>query len=197
MWTAAILGGGQAHRLGGQDKSTLLVGGRTILERQLAVLRDLGVPVLLVGVEQWPGAHGLTPVPDRLPGHGALGGLYTALVASETDHVVVIACDMPFLTASFLGHLATLDDAADAVVPRAADGRHPLCARYHRRAAPIVGRHLDAGHLRIGMALDDLTVRELGPGDLAPFDPGGTLLFNVNTPNDYHRACAIADPPHA
>ena len=35
MVTAAILAGGQARRLGGQDKSRLVVGGRTILEREL------------------------------------------------------------------------------------------------------------------------------------------------------------------
>ncbi len=197
MWTAAILGGGEARRLGGRDKSTLLVGGRTILDRQLSVLGDLGVPVLLVGVERRPGTHGVTQVPDRLPGHGALGGLYTALVASQTDHVVVIACDMPFLTASFLAHLAAVPDAVDAVVPRAADGLHPLCSRYHRRAAPVILRHLEAGRLRVGEALSKLTVREIGPEELAPFDPGGTLLFNVNTPDDYQRANAIAAPPHA
>ena len=38
----------------------------------------------------------------------------------------------------------------------------------------------------------DLTVREVGPGDLAPFDPDGRLLLNVNTPEDYQRARSIA-----
>jgi len=201
MWTAAILGGGQARRLGGQDKSALLVGGRAILDRQLAVLHDLGVPVLIVGADSRPGTHDITPVPDRLPGHGPLGGLYTALVASPTDHVVVVACDMPFLTASFLAHLAAVPDAVDAVVPRLADGRHPLCARYDRRAAGSIRQRLEAGRLRVSEALDELTVRELGPEELAPFDPDGTLLFNVNTPDDYQRARAIArdtaEPPRS
>ena len=38
-WTAAILAGGQARRLGGVDKSALVVGTRSILERQLSLLR--------------------------------------------------------------------------------------------------------------------------------------------------------------
>jgi len=42
MQTAAILAGGRARRLGGRDKSRLVIGGRTILERQLDVLRLLG-----------------------------------------------------------------------------------------------------------------------------------------------------------
>src|SRR5882762_4393485 len=49
MWTAAILAGGQARRLGGRDKSALRVGAESILERQLAVLRALTPHILIVG----------------------------------------------------------------------------------------------------------------------------------------------------
>ena len=34
-----------------------------------------------------------------------------------------------------------------------------------------------------------LRVRELGPAELAGFDPNAALFFNVNTPGDY--ACAV------
>ena len=51
MRSAAILTGGRASRFGGRDKSALVVEGRTILDRQLAMLR--GVPhlgeILVVG----------------------------------------------------------------------------------------------------------------------------------------------------
>ena len=38
MPTAAILAGGRAVRFGGRDKSALVIGGRSILERQIAEL---------------------------------------------------------------------------------------------------------------------------------------------------------------
>ncbi len=194
MWTAAILGGGQARRLGGRDKSALIVGGHRIIDRQLAVLGELDVPVVLIGPDtDRPGVDGLPVMADRMPAHGALGGLYTALVAAPFEHVVVLACDMPFVTASFLAHLAAVPDDVDVVVPCTERGRHPLCARYHRRVAARLKPRLDAGRLRVFDALDELTVRELGPRELRPFDPDGTLLMNVNTPDDYHRACALAD----
>lgn len=193
MWTAAILGGGQARRLGGQDKSALRIGSRTILNRQLDVLRQLGAPVVIISSGSDRAGFGDVPVvADHLPAHGALGGLYTALVASPDDHVLVLACDMPFLTPGFLAHLAGMPDDVDAVVPRTGDGRHPLCARYHRRIAGLLRRRLEAGRLRISEALDEMTVREIGPEELRPFDPDGTLLMNVNTPDDYQRASALA-----
>ena len=73
-----------------------------------------------------------------------------------------------------------------------AGGRHPLCARYRSRIAPHIEAEIAAGTRKITDALDALDVRELGADELAPFDPSGTLLLNVNTPADYARACAVA-----
>jgi molybdopterin-guanine dinucleotide biosynthesis protein A len=199
MWTAAILAGGQARRLGGLDKSALAVGAAggaptSILERQLAVLRGLTPHILIVAREDSPARTVTVPVVcDRVAGAGALGGLYTALMDAPTEQVVVIACDMPFVTAPFLAHVAALgaDPAVDAVVPRDARGQHPLCASYRRRAAAALKRRIDLHQLRVLDALSDLTVRDLGPAELAPFDPDDRLLLNVNTPEDYTRAQQI------
>jgi molybdopterin-guanine dinucleotide biosynthesis protein A len=47
--SAAILAGGLATRLGGRDKSALLVDGRTILDRQIDVLAPLVDDLMIVG----------------------------------------------------------------------------------------------------------------------------------------------------
>lgn len=191
-WTAAILAGGQARRLGGIDKSALVVGARSILDRQLTLLGGLTRHLLIVTNDRSRVLPVDVPVVvDRIGGAGALGGLYTALVEAPTEQVLVIACDMPFLTAPFLQFLVERGRNTDAAIPRDEHGRHPLCASYARRTAPHFHARIKAGDLRIGEALMDLTVREVGPGDLAPFDPDGRLLLNVNTPEDYQRARSI------
>ena len=48
LWTAAIVAGGVASRLGGRAKSTLPLGHGSILDRQLAVLRPLTDRILVV-----------------------------------------------------------------------------------------------------------------------------------------------------
>jgi molybdopterin-guanine dinucleotide biosynthesis protein A len=192
-WTAAILAGGQARRLGGIDKSVLVVGARSILDRQLSLLRGL-TPHLLI-VTSGRSRVQIDDVPvvvDRIGGAGAIGGLYTALVEAPTEQVVVIGCDMPFLTAPFLLHLAERGRGMDVALPRDEHGRHPLCASYSRRTAPHFHARIQSGDLRVGEALMDLAVRELGPDELAPFNPDGRLLLNVNTPDDYARARVIA-----
>lgn len=192
-WTAAILTGGQARRLGGIDKSALVVGARSILDRQLTLLGGLTRHLLVVTNDRSRVLPvGVPVVVDRIGGAGALGGLYTALVEAPTEQVLVIGCDMPFLTAPFLRFLVERGRNTDAAIPRDEHGRHPLCASYARRTAPHFHARIKAGDLRIGEALMDLTVREVGPRDLAPFDPDGWLLLNVNTPEDYRRARSIA-----
>lgn len=196
--TAAILAGGRARRLGGVDKCALTVGNRSILERQLAVLEQLGAHVLIVANDvSRVRAPGIRVVPDRVPGAGALGGLYTALMEASTDQVLVLACDMPFLTLPFLSRLAQAGIGAEAVVPRDARGRHPLCASYARHVAPRVKARIDAGELRVLDALTDFDVREIGPDELAALDPTGRVLLNLNTPDDYTgaRAAALSDTP--
>ncbi|OFW05949.1 MAG: hypothetical protein A3I61_06640 [Acidobacteria bacterium RIFCSPLOWO2_02_FULL_68_18] len=190
-WTAAILAGGQARRLGRIDKSALVVGAASILDRQMAVLRGLTPHILIVTSDRrgvGPDPSGVRVVCDLVPGAGALGGLYTALVEATTDQVLVIGCDMPFLTAAFVSWLVERGREADVAVPRDEGGRHPLCASYARRMAAHVRARIEAGELRVGDALEGLDVREIGPDELLPFNRDGRLLLNVNTPDDYARA---------
>ena len=198
IFTAAILAGGQARRLGGIDKSALVVDASSILERQVSLLRALTPHVFMVANDMSRARTIEIPViPDRIAGAGALGGIYTALMHAPTEQVLVVGCDMPFLNAPFVTYLMEQGRDADATVPRDGRGRHPLCASYARRIAGHLKVRIDAGDLRVGGALLDLAVRELGPDELAPFDRDGRLLFNINTPEDYARARAThpGSPP--
>jgi molybdopterin-guanine dinucleotide biosynthesis protein A len=193
--TAAILAGGDARRLGRIDKSALVVGAASILDRQLSVLRGLTPHILIVTSDRGrvrTAPAGVRVVVDRVPDSGALGGLYTALEEAATDQVFVIGCDMPFVTTPFVSYVVDRSRDVDVAVPRNDRGRHPLCASYARRTAAHLRACIEAGALRVGDALEGLDVREIGPNELAPFDRDGRLLLNVNTPDDYARACLTA-----
>src|SRR5262249_18982736 len=101
MWSAAILAGGRARRLGGQEKSARIVDGVPLIDRQLAVLRGRARDILLVGF-RGPGPAPCSVIEDLRPGTGPLGALVTALVSVTTDRVFVLASDMPFVTAPFV-----------------------------------------------------------------------------------------------
>ncbi len=191
---AAILAGGRARRFGGRDKSALSVGPVSILDRQLAALSGLADRVVIVAgtTRSFRGSR-VPVIRDRLQNAGALGGLYTALATAQSDHVLVLACDLPFVTAPLLAGLAArASEGWDAVVPRSRDGRQPLCAVYARRLAPLVRARIAAGHLKVADVLDEVRTLEIGPSELATFDPDGRLFFNVNTPDDLARASRLS-----
>jgi len=133
-FTAAILAGGRARRLGGIDKSALVIGSASILDRQLSLLRALTPHILIVTSDgsrvERAGLQDVDVVIDRVAGAGALGGIYTALMDAPTEQVIVMGCDMPFLTAPFLAFPAAQGADVDVAVPADERGRHPLCASY-------------------------------------------------------------------
>src|SRR5256885_10231894 len=109
MLTAAILAGGRSTRFGGRDKSALVVDGRTIFDRQVSELSQIAAEILLVGGPTRPEPRpGVTPIADLMPGCGPLGGLHAALTAAQGEPVIVVACDMPYVSAPFLAYLAAL-----------------------------------------------------------------------------------------
>ena len=201
---AAILAGGRATRLHGADKGGLVIGGRTIRDRQLDALSGLVDDVFLVGGPaadpiacSWPGDRaGLPHVPDLAAGRGPLGGIQTALHrAGDAACTLIVACDLPFVARPFLAFLlarALEADAADVVVPRSGDRLHPLCATYNRRVREAVDRRVASGALAVQALFDEVRVDIVDPEVVATFDPEGIMFWNVNTPDEYERACARA-----
>jgi molybdenum cofactor guanylyltransferase len=173
-FSAAILAGGQATRFGGRDKSDLVVGGRTIRARQIAELSPLTDDILVIGRER-----------DIIPDSGPLGGLHAALTEARHDRVLLLACDMPFVTAAFATYLVSLSADADIVVPRTERGYHPLCAVYARACLPAVTARLRERRLKMTELFDVAVTRMVTGDDIERFGDRHRLLANVNTPTEY------------
>ncbi|MDE2904739.1 MAG: molybdenum cofactor guanylyltransferase [Acidobacteriota bacterium] len=193
MSTAAILAGGRARRFGGRPKLLLPLGDRRIVDRLLAALRPVVDQVFIVANNRATyGGLGVPVHPDVLDGAGPLGGVHAALRGSRSPRTLVVAGDMPFLSTAFLDRLWRADRAAEVTIPRTDDGYQPLCACYRATCASLIERRVAAGKLRTSAAVEALQRHEIGADVIAPFDPDGTLFFNVNTPADHARALAIA-----
>ena len=186
MHSAAILTGGRASRFGGRDKSTLPVDGRTILERQIAELTQITSDILVVGgPPPTHSIHGARHVADHVPGCGPLGGLHAALTEALGDATVVVACDMPYISAALVGYLLALTGGADAVVPRTERGYHPLCAAYTRACIEPIARRLADGRLKMTDLFDNVRIRIVTTEEIDAFGDCRRLLANVNTPAEY------------
>lgn len=104
-WAAVVLAGGTAARLGGTDKAALEHGGHSLLERALAAVA--GAAETVVVGEEVPTSRATTFTREHPPGGGPLSGLCAGVAAltEPADLVVVVAVDMPHLTAATIARL--------------------------------------------------------------------------------------------
>jgi molybdopterin-guanine dinucleotide biosynthesis protein A len=165
----------------GRDKALLPFRGGALAGHAAATVAAAAGSAVLIGDPQKYGHLGYPAIPDRRPGVGPLGGIESALSYTGADWNLLLACDMPAMSAEFLRGL--LDRAeqldADVLLPAGPLGLpEPLSAVYHRRCLATLGRALDAGVRKITDALAGLEVASWNTGDAACFD-------NLNTPEEW------------
>jgi molybdopterin-guanine dinucleotide biosynthesis protein A len=183
---AAVLLGGASRRMG-RDKAHVALGGVALATRVARVLDGLFEELWLVGGDPPAEAPGRR-VPDPEGAACGLRGLVGGLAAATAERVLVVATDLPLVTPELLLALVAWPEA-DAVVPRPREGSQPLCALYRREVVlPVARARLAAGALELQALLAAVTTSFLEPADLAPLDPHGAALLNVNTPEDLAHA---------
>ena len=181
----------------GRDKALLEVGGVTLLQRAVTLVRSAGGTPMVVGrrrpPEQVAGARQIDEVSrSGRPACGPLMGLRWGLADCGTDLAVALACDLPFMTADLIHHLIALSEGVDAVVPHCGGFPHVLAAAYTSECLPAIDRRLAAEQRAVHGLLDDLKVRFVEEDELTRFG-GARLLENINTPADLARANAAVE----
>lgn len=172
-----ILAGGLSRRMG-QDKATVLLGGRRVIDHVVARLSpqvaalavnsntalDVGLPLLADTVPGWPGPlAGVLAALDWADGLGA-------------EAVVTVAVDTPFLPADLVARLA----AAGAPAVAVSDRVHPVCGLW-----PVAAR----GALRAALAGGLRRVRDWDVvAGAAPVAFPAETMLNLNTPGELAAA---------
>jgi molybdopterin-guanine dinucleotide biosynthesis protein A len=174
-----VLTGGRSSRMG-RDKGLLPIEGSVLVERTAERVRAAAGSVTLIGAPERYASLGLAVAPDLIEDCGPIGGLYTALKMTSADWNLLVACDMPGITAGFLGELlaAARERGSTCLVPQTESGLHPLCAVYHRRAGGAVESAIERKRFK----MHDL-LKVLGAVSWPVTD--ASMLENVNTPLEW------------
>jgi molybdopterin-guanine dinucleotide biosynthesis protein A len=191
----AILAGGAATRYDGRPKGLEVVGGKRILDRLVAVFTEaMGeVPLLIANSPDAAAWHsGLQVIPDTRPGLGALGGIYTAIVAAPAP-VVLAAWDMPFVPVELVQALAAGLEGHDAFLPESDNHRgvEPLCAAYGPACRAAIEASVERGDLRAIGFHRAINAGILPLERVRELDEPARLFFNLNTPDDLAKANAL------
>jgi molybdopterin-guanine dinucleotide biosynthesis protein A len=184
-----ILGGGKSSRMG-VHKGLLEINGVAVISRTGRMVESVADSAWVVGGGGLYRGLGFNSIADDWPGAGPLGGIATALRASEAKWNLIVACDLPYLTRPWLEFLAQRARAsdADAVVPMNVRGAEPLCAMYRSRCEPAIRTALEEGTRKVTEGLARIRVEYLEPVEWKCFDSEGLLFKNMNTPADYEEA---------
>ena len=90
----------------GRDKAMLEIDGVTMIECAIDLIRRAGIePVVVGSFGERPRHTGARVIPDDWPAAGPLGGIATALRNTVAPWNLVMACDMPYVTAEWLEFL--------------------------------------------------------------------------------------------
>jgi len=180
----------------GRDKASLLVDGTPLLLRGARALAEVTPRVLLAsGANPRFPELGLECVLDSAPGEGPLAGLEAALERLERARVtraLVLACDMPRVTAGVLAKLLARAEssAADVCVVATARGLEPLLGVYSVCALPAIRAARARGERRLDSFHGDVRVERVPEESLAR----GCSL-NLNTPADLERLQGAGKAP--
>ncbi|HUS30221.1 MAG TPA: molybdenum cofactor guanylyltransferase [Kofleriaceae bacterium] len=192
--SALILAGGKATRLGGISKHEIVVEGETIFARQVRVLAPRVAEIIVAG----PTIEGYRNVTDVKEGAGPLAGIAAGLAACRTPWLLVVAGDMPHISAELIDALIACVSAPrtgsgtssqetrdvdaietiDAVGVRVNGLPEPLLCVLHTRVLPTVEQALAAGRYKASRILTDdgLWVRWL--------EAERPAVRNINSPED-------------
>ena len=184
-----VLAGGRSSRMG-SDKALLPYKDRRLLQFVADTVRQAAGSATIVAPPERYAHLGFPVIPDEVPGEGPLGGIITALAVSGAEWNLILACDMPGISAGFLSYLldAAVRKQADICLPVSASGlAEPLCAVYRSSSLPALRAAFAAGVRKVTGAFGGLHVAALA--DCEP-----SRFANMNTPEDWRAVVEAAGP---
>lgn len=193
--TGVILAGGQASRMGGIDKGLILLRGRPLIAYVLDAMSAQTESILISAnrnLDQYR-QFGYPVIYDRISGHpGPLAGMLSALEQIETDYLLCVPCDTPWLPDDLLTRLLQGLLREDAEISCAHDGErlHPVFALMKKELRPSLDDYLNRGEHAVHRWFAS---RRLVQVD---FSDTPDLFVNINTPDELLRVEDILRRQH-
>jgi len=194
-----ILAGGASSRMG-RDKGLLDFGGVPLMLHTAHLLEPLVAEVTVVGSPARYALPGLRVIADvdlaqvrgkkEKIGMGPLAGIATALSATHLPWNLIVACDLPYISAKWLDWLLSraLRSHGDVVIPRTENGIEPLAAVYRRDCLVPITDALARGVRKVSEVIEGVHAEVVLPRDWREADPSELILKNMNAPGDYEEA---------
>jgi molybdopterin-guanine dinucleotide biosynthesis protein A len=184
--TAVVLAGGRGRRLGGQDKGLVDLDGKPLIEHILELVTPQ-VSAVIINANRNQQVYadlGHPVISDNMADYqGPLAGFAVALAACNTDYIMTLPCDGPYVPVDLVSRLSAAMKDNDAELAVAYDGQRmqPVYALIPRSLLGSLQEFLDAGDRKI-----DLWYARHNTA-LADFSDVIDTFFNINTEDDLSK----------
>ncbi|WP_102335340.1 molybdenum cofactor guanylyltransferase [Salimicrobium jeotgali] len=192
--TGVVLAGGKSRRFG-RPKAFETHEGSYFYERsEHALLPWTDQVVIQTSLELqplFPGGKVYTDT-EKWRGEGPLAGLYTAMKREESEHFILLPCDVPFLTSEVIGEMIVWKEENGITAPCALKGNgrlHPLISIWEAKDTEEINYLLEQGERsahRVFLNLGGVSVEAAALKGVT-----GKHLCNVNTEDEYKKGSLL------
>lgn len=186
---AVILSGGLARRLNGVEKGLQPLNGKPLishlLERLSPQVNEVWLNINRSIADYQRHYPNLPYYSDNLPDfQGALSGILAGFEKIQSEHLLFVPCDTPFIPQNLHQKLATALRINQAQIAYAHDGErpHPTCALIHRSVADALHHYLTSGERRL------LHFFQKQKSVAVDFSEQAYAFRNFNTPEEFNKA---------
>ena len=183
--TLAILAGGKSSRMNYNNKALLSYKEKKIIEHIIEAGRDYKEIIIISNNLEEYGGFNLRVVEDIYKGNGPLSGIHSALINSNTDKVLCIACDMPLITKDTLNILGNYDEEYEVLVPRVNERLQPLCGIYSRNIISKLEKAIKENNNKLKLLIKSLDLKVIEGDDKNKFIERD--FSNINTEEEYRE----------
>jgi molybdopterin-guanine dinucleotide biosynthesis protein A len=145
----SILCGGKSSRMQ-SEKGLVLYQNKAFIEHIIRAVLPISENIQLITNTNDYDYLAYKKIKDIVVDKGPLGGIYTALVHSETEMNLILSCDIPLISTEVLEELIEKHTANfDVSVFQDTDRIHPLIGMYATKILPVLKKAIDANELKM------------------------------------------------
>ena len=178
--TGIVLAGGKSSRMG-YDKGLAKVGERKMIELVIQSLKKVCDTIIIISNTNAYNDLNIPVYVDLIKDCGPIGGIFTGLFHSQTDHNLIVACDMPFVSDKLLNNIINHCENNQIVIPSIKNQLEPLCGYYHKNILLEIKSFVDDEEYSVHKIIKHFKYEAI------PFDSNSILLTNVNTPDELNK----------
>jgi molybdopterin-guanine dinucleotide biosynthesis protein A len=177
-----ILAGGKSSRMG-IDKGLLYFGQKQLVEYAIHSIQNHVDQLFIITKNKEYEKFGFTLIEDITPNLGPAGGIFTALIHSETEKNLIIGCDMPFISDDLIQQLSAQKNVSSISIFKNNAFIEPLFGIYSKSVIPIWKDCLDQNILKLEAILSKC------PTNYISFSPktGMNPFANINSKEDIEK----------